>query len=304
MNSLMFIFMVAAAAVISCLYFLKRATNRSALAVLSDLKDERQQSSFINDSNNFKTESRAIDYSLIDPEGVVQSRRLARRLPWIFLLTVPTIKASFIPGSIFGLAVSGLIGLAAGYLIAQRITARINTSIVDRIEFYLPIVMERISMAVQAGLDIIAAVNVVVQHGTKKTIAVDCGPEFGSADPVTRLLARALVLTENGLGFEQSLYRAVEGIPSNVLRHAVTYLAYAYKQGGELVMPLRELSDSTQLYFQEKIEEQVAKLPVKATAPLLCTFAGLIICFITVPIVQVMTIAQKSAQHSAEISQP
>jgi hypothetical protein len=54
-------------------------------------------------------------------------------------------------------------------------------------------------------------------------------------------------------------------------------------------MPLKELSDATQSFYQETIEEEIARLPVKATLPLLCTFAGLIIFFITSPLIQVIT---------------
>ena len=41
------------------------------------------------------------------------------------------------------------------------------------------------------------------------------------------------------------------------------------------------------------IEEEIAKLPVKAVLPLILTFAGLIVCFLTVPFVQVGAIASK-----------
>ena len=77
-------------------------------------------------------------------------------------------------------------------------------------------------------------------------------------------------------------------VECSALRHAFIHLAMAYREGGELIMPLRELSDSTQLYFQESVEEDIAKMPAKATLPLLLTFAGLIICFVTVPLVQVL----------------
>jgi hypothetical protein len=101
-------------------------------------------------------------------------------------------------------------------------------------------------------------------------------------------------LTEAGLGFEQSL-REVSGIVNcSALRHAFIHLAVAQKEGGELVMPLKELSDATQLYYQESIEEDIAKLPVKATMPLVCTFAGLIICFITAPLLQVISLTSQA----------
>jgi hypothetical protein len=83
-------------------------------------------------------------------------------------------------------------------------------------------------------------------------------------------------------------------VECSALRHAFIHLAVAYSEGGELVMPLRELSDSTQLYYQESIEEEIAKMPVKVTLPLLCTFAGLIIFFLTTPLVQVLEMTSRA----------
>jgi hypothetical protein len=101
-------------------------------------------------------------------------------------------------------------------------------------------------------------------------------------------------LTEKGLTFEQSLKDVAELVPSSGVRHAFIHLGLAQKQGGELIKPLRELSDSTQIFYQESIEEDIAKLPVRATLPLLCTFLGLMICFITGPFVQVMTMTKEA----------
>jgi hypothetical protein len=99
-----------------------------------------------------------------------------------------------------------------------------------------------------------------------------------------------LRLTESGLGFNRALCDVAELVPSTALKHAFIHLAVAYEEGGELVMPLRELSDATQLYYQEVVEEKIATLPVKATMPLICTFAGLILFFITTPLLQVMNV--------------
>ena len=104
----------------------------------------------------------------------------------------------------------------------------------------------------------------------------------------------AYKLTEAGLPFSDALEYVAEKIESSPLRHAFIHLGVAHKEGGEIVAPLRELSDSTQLYFQESIEEEIAKMPVKATAPLLCTFAGLLIFFLASPLVQIISFIAKA----------
>ncbi len=152
-------------------------------------------------------------------------------------------------------------------------------------DYYLPVIMERVVMAVQSGLDIIAALRVVIEHSDRSG---------DKPDPVTRLLKIVYRLTEKGLTFEQALKDVSELSPSSGVRHAFIHLALAQKQGGELIKPLRELSDSTQIFYQESIEEDIAKLPVRATMPLMCTFLGLMICFITGPFVQVISMTKEA----------
>jgi hypothetical protein len=79
------------------------------------------------------------------------------------------------------------------------------------------------------------------------------------------------------------------------VKHACIHLGLAYRQGGEIVRPLKELSDATQVAYQETVEEQIAKLPVKAVLPLVLTFTGLIVCFLTVPLMQVGSLTKEVA---------
>lgn len=181
-------------------------------------------------------------------------------------------------------------GLALGYLAGSRITRVKKEQFINKIEFSLPIVMERLVMAIEAGLDIIAALNTITDKDYLNTEEA-AGQEV---DPVTRLLKIALRLTEAGLNFDQALKEVAMLIECSALRHAFIHLALAHREGGELILPLRELSDSTQLYYQESVEEEIAKLPVKATMPLLCTFAGLIVCFITTPLIQIITMMESA----------
>ncbi len=169
----------------------------------------------------------------------------------------------------------------------SRKTARRRYSVkqVREIEFFLPVVMEKMVMAALSGLDIIPAMKRVTEVTPRKV------------DPVTRLFAESLVLIESGSPVEDSLRCVIKDIPSPALRHAFMHLGFAYKEGGELVLPLRELSDATQLHYQERAEEEMARLPVKATMPLLLTFAGLILIFITSPLLQVAGILSKSVPN-------
>lgn len=145
-------------------------------------------------------------------------------------------------------------------------------------ESNLPMVMERLVMAVGTGLDVIPALKEAAMDGR---------------DPVSRAIRRIVRLAEGGLSVEDSIKTVSDEACSPAAKHAFMHIRLAYQQGGEVVRPLRELSDATQTAYQEGIEEEIAKLPVKAVVPLLLTFAGLIVCFLTVPLIQVGSIAQK-----------
>lgn len=152
------------------------------------------------------------------------------------------------------------------------------------IEYFLPIVMERIVMAVESGLDIAPAIEV----------AVNLRVEFGQRDPVTRIFSFIIEMVNTGTCLSDALRRAETICSSPALRHALVHLSIAAREGGAIIHPLRELSDATQLSYQETMEEEVARMPVKATVPLLLTFAGLMILFLTAPIIQVMKVTNQS----------
>jgi type II secretory pathway component PulF len=144
--------------------------------------------------------------------------------------------------------------------------------------------MERVVMAVGAGLDIIPALSEAARKGE---------------DPVSDIFRSIVTLSEGGLRVEHALRMTADTVSSTAVKHAFIHLALAYKQGGEIVRPLKELSDATQTQYQESVEEEIAKLPVRAVLPLILTFTGLIVCFLTVPIVQVGASLEKFS-HAAE----
>jgi len=175
-------------------------------------------------------------------------------------------------------------GALAGEM-AQRVKREsAHKRMLRRTEFHLPNVMERVVMAVGAGLDVVPA----LQEASRN-----------SDDPVSESMREVVQLSEGGMAVRDAL-AAVSGRTSSIsLKHALVHLGIAHEQGGEIVKPLKELSDATQSHFQETIEEQIAKLPVQAVMPLVVTFAGLIICFLTIPLMQVGSITRKVA-HAAQ----
>lgn len=192
--------------------------------------------------------------------------------------------AGLAPGQV---AVFAAVGGGAGYLVIQALSRRSKERLRQNYIFHLPLVMESIVMAVEAGADVLGAIGRVVKLEDDSMSRV-------SIDPVTSLLGVALERVEQGAGLEETLRELGAECEVTAVRHAFLHLALAHREGGELVQPLRELGNSTQVFFQETVEEEIAKLPVRATAPLLCMFTGLIICFVTVPLLQVSSMTKRA----------
>ena len=258
------------------------SSRRRAEEVLLDLREDEAAIE--------KKEGRDPELEKVGITDRAQQRRFRRTLkllPFIipgFLLLCRAILGF---DSLEGALILAVLGFAFGVLIRGRLIQRAGTKFKERIEFYLPLAMERIVMSVEAGLDLVPALKGLVeleeQVGDKR-------------DPTTFLFRRVIDLTESGVRFDQSLEEVSAQAEGTSLRHAFVHLGLAYKEGGEIITPLRELSDSAQLQFQENIEERIAKLPVKATMPLLVMFLGLMICFLTPPAIQIVGVAREANQ--------
>jgi Flp pilus assembly protein TadB len=265
--------------------FTMRGQRRRAADVLDDLYDEELSAS----------SKRGTKRSMVDqesksvlPKHFIQRVSNDEAAPFS-VVKVPTFVAAalaialaLVTGAGISLVFYGFVGLCVGYLFGQSRYRAKQERVIEEMEQMLPIVMERLVMAVQSGLDVTAGIQSLIRIERKNV------GEHGSVDIVTELLELVIQLTESGISFNQSLRDVAEAVPCTALKHSFVHLAVAYEEGGELVSPLRELSDSTQLYYQEVVEERIAKLPVKATMPLVFTFAGLILFFITTPLLQVM----------------
>ncbi len=258
------------------------SSRRKAEEVLLDLKED--------ESALEKKEGRDPELEKVgitDKAEQKRFRRTLKLLPFIIPGFLLIGRAAFGFESLEGALILAVLGFAVGVLIRGRLIQRAGTKFKERIEFYLPLAMERIVMSVEAGLDLVPALKGLVeleeQVGDKR-------------DPTTFLFRRVIDLTESGVRFDQSLEEVSVQAEGTSLRHAFVHLGLAYKEGGEIITPLRELSDSAQLQFQENIEERIAKLPVKATMPLLVMFLGLMICFLTPPAIQIVGVAREANQ--------
>jgi len=269
----------------SCgLWYLSRSSKRSASDVVTLLAEDSGAQDDAQSRAVLLLQGEAAQAGLLNPKEVRHFNNKIRLSIALVPAVIVGVRVLVAPVQIISLIVLLIGSLAVTYLIGKRAYTWRKLRFRREIEFFLPVVMERLVMAVEAGLDVIPALGAIVKQAR----------DGESEDPVTRLLGIVHHLTEQGCGLDQSLQVVTNIVDCAALRHAFVHLGLAHREGGELIAPLRELSDSTQLYYQETVEEEIAKLPVKATAPLVCTFAGLILFFITSPVVQVMKIASEA----------
>lgn len=209
-----------------------------------------------------------------------------RRKAWLIgAAMLGCVRLSLFSFSPVGIFVSLVVGAFAGELFFSRRKENRATLRLRKMDFYLPTVMERIVMGVGSGLDVIPALREAAR---------------GGHDPISHLFQWVVTLSERGTPVEEAFELASRQRVTSSVKHACIHLSLAYRQGGEIVRPLKELSDATQVAYQEGIEEQIAKLPVKAVLPIVLTFTGLIVCFLTVPLMQVGSITKKVVDVSAQ----
>ena len=220
-------------------------------------------------------------------ESISEKNKLIISLVFVFISVLVSLSLGVSANKTIGIAIAafGISVIAIGQYL--KIKKENQNRLIAQL---IPLVMERLVMAVEAGLDIIPAIKSVIEidklaQKKQKKIA---------ADPIVQALSSVIEIAERGASFDDSLKLVAKKYNNHALTHAFVHLGIAFKEGGEVVGPLRELSDATQSYYQETIEEDLAKLPVKATAPLVVTFAGLILFFLSSPLVQIISFAAKA----------
>ena len=157
-----------------------------------------------------------------------------------------------------------LLGIGIGYAYPVVYVERKGRARAEDTLYYLPLVIEQISIGVSSALDIGPCIAEVVSMADER----------GSHNPVTELFIHVEKLMRSGLSLEESLLEVSEVNGQQELKHAFMFLAQCAKHGGEISKQLQELADATMTSRQVYVEGRIAALPVKATGPLATVFAG------------------------------
>jgi pilus assembly protein TadC len=173
----------------------------------------------------------------------------------------------------------GLCGLLAGTYIPFRIIERRMKHRDEDILFYLPLVIEQISIGVSSSLDIGPCLSRVVQMADERD----------SHNAVTELVRYAQYHIKSGVGMEEALIEIGKLAGHVELKHAFMALAQVAKFGGEVSKQLQELADAVSAQRETKIEAKIKKLELEATGPVAMVFFGYLVILLTGFMLQVLT---------------
>ncbi len=164
-----------------------------------------------------------------------------------------------------------LLGGGIGYQLPISWLDRKIASRSEDIMFYLPLVIEQISIGVSSSLDVGPCLQKVVQMADERD----------THNIVTELLKYAQNYIKTGVPFEEAMVETGKASGHTELKHAFMYLAQVAKHGGEITRQLQELAESVAGQRQAYIEGRIKQLELKATGPVALVFVGFIIIIMT-----------------------
>ena len=176
---------------------------------------------------------------------------------------VPTIMYLIIakPGAAL---VGAVLGLLIGYLFPLAWLDRQGRIREEDTMYFLPLVIEQISIGVSSALDI----GPCIAH------IIETAHERGSHNPVTEMLVHVEKLIRSGFNLQDALIEVGEASEISEIKHAFMFLAQCSQHGGEVSRQLQELADAVMVQRQVQVDRRITSLPVRATGPLATMFAG------------------------------
>jgi Flp pilus assembly protein TadB len=164
----------------------------------------------------------------------------------------------------------GSIGVLAGVYLPLNRLDKWTRDREEEIAFYLPLVIEQISIGVSSSLDIGPCIARVVQMAEERD----------SHNPVTELLRYAQAYVKSGVSFQDALSEVGRLSGNNDVKHSFRALAQVARFGGEISKQLQDLSESVASQRESRVEAKIKKLELSATGPVAMVFAGFLVILI------------------------
>jgi len=158
----------------------------------------------------------------------------------------------------------GVIGFLSGPVIPSILLDRKIARRQEEIMYFLPLVIEQVSIGVSSSLDIGPCISNIVTMANGRD----------SHNPITEMFLHVEKLIRSGLNLEDALTEVAEISGMVEIKHSFMFMGQCAKHGGEISKQLQDLADSVMVQRQVQVEGRIAALPVKATGPLAMVFAG------------------------------
>jgi len=162
-----------------------------------------------------------------------------------------------------GLLLGGILGAYVPFKVIEKRTKERDEAIL----YYLPLVIEQVSIGVSSSLDVGPCLQRIIQMANERD----------THNPVTELLRYAQYHVKSGVGLEEALGDIGKLSGHNELKHAFMALAQVAKFGGEVTRQLQELADAVSSQRETKVEAKIKKLELEATAPVALVFFGYLV---------------------------
>jgi Flp pilus assembly protein TadB len=214
-------------------------------------------------------QERLFQAGLYTPADVADFRR--------FRIIAPLV-ATFVVGVPAALLASDPLIVILCFIIGGMLGAQLPFSWLDRrrkrqaedILYYLPIVIEQVSVGVSSSLDVGPCLANIVNMADERDVH----------NPVTEIMRIALAYVRTGVSLQEALAEIGKRAGHVELKHAFMSLSQVAKHGGEVTKQLQELADSVSSQREAKVEEKIKKLELEATGPVALVFMGFILIFL------------------------
>ncbi len=154
------------------------------------------------------------------------------------------------------------VGVLAGLYLPMMILRGWVKKQHEELSYYLPLLIEQISIGVSSSLDIGPCISQLIEMADDR----NCH------NAATRLLKHALSYVKSGVNLEQALVEIGRTSGQPEFKHALLALSQVAKFGGEVSKQLQELADAVTSQRESKIESDIRKMEVKASGPVAMIF--------------------------------
>jgi Flp pilus assembly protein TadB len=175
--------------------------------------------------------------------------------------------AGLIDGSAQMLLISGVLGILLGLYLPMKILRGWVKQQHEELSYYLPLLIEQISIGVSSSLDIGPCIGQLVQMADERD----------SHNATTELLKYALYYVKSGVNLEQALAEIGRASGQPEFKQALLALSQVTKFGGEVSRQLQELADSVASQREVMIDGEIRKLELKATGPVSMVFLSFVV---------------------------